>query len=310
MKTLREAAEDYINLRRALGFKLIDAESLLKDFASFMEQENAPYITTILALRWAKVPQNVLQAYWGSRLSVVRCFAKYLSAIDSRNEIPPCGLLPYYTHRCNPYIYRDEEVLRLLQACESLTAGNGLRRHTYYTVFGLLAVTGMRISEVTALSREDVDLTQGIITIRLTKFSKSRSIPVHKSTLQVLREYTQLRDQIHPTVKIQSFFLFDRGTSLTVCSIREVFIRLSHRIGFRKPTDSHGPRIHDFRHSFAVKTIIKWYREGINVESQIPLLSTYLGHTKPSDTYWYLSSVPELIGLAAARLEKHSGGLK
>jgi integrase len=177
-------------------------------------------------------------------------------------------------------------------------------------VFGLLAVTGMRISEVTALSREDVDLTQGIITIRLTKFSKSRSIPVHKSTLQVLREYTQLRDQIHPTVKIQSFFLFDRGTSLTVCSIREVFIRLSHRIGFRKPTDSHGPRIHDFRHSFAVKTIIKWYREGINVESQIPLLSTYLGHTKPSDTYWYLSSVPELIGLAAARLEKHSGGLK
>ena len=310
MKTLREAAEDYINLRRALGFKLIDAESLLKDFASFMEQENAPYITTILALRWAKVPQNVLQAYWGSRLSVVRCFAKYLSAIDSRNEIPPCGLLPYNTHRCNPYIYRDEEVLKLLQACESLTAGNGLRRHTYYTVFGLLAVTGMRISEVTALSREDVDLTQGIITIRLTKFSKSRSIPVHKSTLQVLREYTQLRDQIHPTVKIQSFFLFDRGTSLTVCSIREVFIRLSHRIGFRKPTDSHGPRIHDFRHSFAVKTIIKWYREGINVESQIPLLSTYLGHTKPSDTYWYLSSVPELIGLAAARLEKHSGGLK
>ena len=310
MKTLREAAEDYINLRRALGFKLIDAESLLKDFASFMEQENAPHITTILALGWAKVPQNVLQSCWGCRLSVVRCFAKYLSAIDSRNEIPPCGLLPYNPHRCNPYIYRDEEVLRLLQACESLTAGNGLRRHTYYTVFGLLAVTGMRISEVTALSREDVDLTQGIITIRLTKFSKSRSIPVHKSTLQVLREYTQLRDQIHPTVKIQSFFLFDRGTSLTVCSIREVFIRLSHRIGFRKPTDSHGPRIHDFRHSFAVKTIIKWYREGINVESQIPLLSTYLGHTKPSDTYWYLSSVPELIGLAAARLEKHSGGLK
>jgi len=310
MKTLREAAENYINLRRALGFKLTKEESLLKDFASFMEQENALYITTILALRWAKVPQNVLQAYWGYRLSVVRCFAKYLSAIDSRNEIPPCGLLPYKYHRRNPYIYRDEEVLRLLQVCESLTAGNGLRRHTYYTVFGLLAVTGMRIREITALSREDVDLTQGIITIQKTKFRKSRLIPVHKSTLQVLREYTQLRDQIHPTVKIPSFFLSDRGTSLTVCAVRYVFIRLSHRIGFRKPTNSHGPRIHDFRHNFAVKTIIKWYQEGVNVESHIPILSTYLGHTNPSDTYWYLSSVPELIGLAAARLEKHLGGLK
>jgi len=310
MKTLKEAAEDYINLRRALGFKLTDAESLLKDFASFMEQENAPYITTILALRWAKVPQNVLQAYWGSRLSVVRCFAKYLSTIDSRNEIPPCGLLPYNYHRCNPYIYRDEEVLRLLKTCESLTAGNGLRRHTYYTVFGLLAVTGMRISEVTALSREDVDLTQGIITIQKTKFCKYRLIPVHKSTLQVLREYTQLRDQIYPAVKISSFFLSDQGTCLTDFAVRCAFIRLSHRIGFRKPTDSHGPRIHDFRHSFAVKTIIKWYQEEVNVESHIPILSTYLGHTKPSDTYWYLSSVPELIGLAAARLEKHLGGLQ
>ena len=310
MKNLREAAEDYINLRRALGFKLMNAESLLKDFVSFMEQENAPYITTILALRWAKEPKNVLQSCWGSRLSLVRCFAPYVKAIDLRNEVPPYRLLPYKYHRCNPYIYRDEEVLRLIQACESFTAGNGLRRRTYYTVFGLLAVTGMRISEVTSLTRGNVDLTQGIITIRLTKFSKSRSIPVHKSTLQVLKEYDRLRDQIYPAVKIPSFFLSDQGTCLTNCAVRCAFIRISHRIGFRKPTDSHGPRIHDFRHSFAVKTIIKWYREGINVESQIPLLSTYLGHTKPSDTYWYLSSVPELIGLAAARLEKHLGGLK
>ena len=310
MKTLREAAEDYINLRRALGFKFTKAESLLKDFASFMERENASYITTTMALAWAKEPQNVLQSYRGSRLTVVRGFAQYLSSIDSQSEVPPYGLLPYKYHRCNPYIYRDEEVLRLLQACESLTAGNGLRRHTYYTVFGLLAVTGMRISEVTALSREGVDLTQGIITIQKTKFRKSRLIPVHKTTLQMLREYAGLRDQIYPAVKISSFFLSDQGRCLTDFAVRSAFIRLSHRIGFRKSTDSHGPRIHDFRHSFAVKTIIKWYQEGVNVESHIPILSTYLGHTKPSDTYWYLSSVPELIGLAAARLEKRLGGLK
>ena len=310
MKSLKEAADEYIYLRRALGFKLRDAESLLKDFADFMEHENESYITTKLALHWAKEPQNTLQAYWGSRLSVIRRFAQYVKAIDSRNEVPPYGILPYRYHRCNPYIYSDEEVLKLLQACNSLNSGNELRRHTYYTVFGLLAVTGMRISEVTALTREDVDLTQGIISIRQTKSRKSRLIPVHRSTLKVLRGYAQLRDQIYPTVKISSFFLSDRGTCITGCAVRYAFIRLSHRIGFRKPTESHGPRIHDFRHRFAVKTIIKWYQEGVNVENLIPLLSTYLGHTKPSDTYWYLSSVPELIGLAAARLEKHLGGLR
>ncbi len=310
MKSLKEEAKEYINLRHALGFKLRDTESLLKDFTDFMERENAPYITTNLALLWAKAPKNTLQAYWGSRLSVIRRFAQYVKAMDSRNEVPPHGILPYRYHRCNPYIYSDKEVLKLLQACNSLNSGNGLRRHTYYTVFGLLSVTGMRISEVTALTREDVDLTQGIISIRQTKFRKSRLVPVHRSTLQVLRGYAQLRDQIYPNCEVSSFLLSDQGTRLTGCAVRWVFIRLSHMIGLRKPTDSHGPRIHDLRHRFAVKTIIKWYREGVNVENLIPLLSTYLGHTKPSDTYWYLSSVPELIGLAAARLEKHLGGLR
>ncbi len=308
MKSLSQAAQEYISLRRSLGYKLIDAASLLKDFGSFMEREGASYITAKLALQWAMEPKNVLPAQWSSRLSVVRRFAQYAKAMDLRNEVPPCGLLPYKYQRCNPYIYRDEEVLRLLQACTSLTFGNGLRRHTYYTAFGLLAVTGMRISEVTALSRENVDLTQGIISVRETKFAKTRLLPLHDSTLQVLREYARLRDQIHPKSGISAFFLSDQGTCLTAWAVRWVFIRLSCRIGLRKPTDSHGPRIHDLRHSFAVKTMINWYREGVDVEKHIALLSTYLGHVKPSDTYWYLSSVPELIGLAATRLEKHLGG--
>lgn len=310
MNSLKQKAQEYINLRRALGYKLITTESLLKKFTSFMENENAPCITAKLALRWAKEPKNVFPAQWGCRLSVIRKFAQYLKAIDTQHEVPPYGLLPHKYHRINPYLYSDEEVLRLLQACESLTSDNGLHRHTYYTVFGLLVVTGMRISEAIALTRKDVDLTQGIIAILETKNRKSRMIPVHKSTLQVLREYVRRRDQIYPTCKVPSFFLSDRGTCLTGYAVRYVFIRLSYQIGLRKPTDSHGPRIHDFRHRFAVKTLIKWYREGVNVENLIPLLSTYIGHTKPSDTYWYLSSVPELVGLAAARLEKHRGGLK
>ncbi len=159
MMSLTQAALEYISLRRSLGYKLIDAASRLKDFCSFMEREGASYVTAKLALQWAMEPRNVIPAHWSSRLSVVRRFAQYAKAMDPRNEVPPYGLLPYKYQRCNPYIYRDEEVLRLLQACTSFTCGKGLCWHTYYTVFGLLAVTGMRISEVTALDRKDVDLS-------------------------------------------------------------------------------------------------------------------------------------------------------
>ncbi|MBA7666321.1 Tyrosine recombinase XerC [subsurface metagenome] len=311
MKNLKMAADDYIKLRRALGFKLTDTHYFLKNFTSFMEREHAPYITTELALRWAKQPQNTLPAWWSKRLSAIRSFARHMKTMDPRHEVPPNGILPNKYQRRTPYIYSNEEVLALLQACEWLPRGNGLLRYTYYTVFGLLAVTGMRIGEITALQRKDVDLTQGILTIRDTKFQKSRAIPVHESTVHVLGVYAHLRDQIFPDCKVSNFFLTDFGTGpshLAIRSIRHAFIQLSRKIGLRKPTDSNGPRVHDLRHRFAVNTIIRWYRQGVNVDHHIPILSTYLGHTKPSDTYWYLSSVPELIGLTATRLEKYIGG--
>ena len=311
MKSLKMEADDYLKLRRTLGFKLSDTHYFLKDFTSLMERERASYITTELALRWAKQPQNTLPSWWSKRLSAIRSFARYMKTMDPRHEVPPNGILPGKYQRRTPYIYSNEEVLALLQACEWLPRGNGLLRHTYYTVFGLLAVTGMRISEITALQRKDVDLTQGILTIRDTKFQKSRAIPVHESTVHVLGVYAHLRDQIFPDCKVSNFFLTDFGTGpshLAIRSIRHVFIQLSHKIGLRKPTDSNGPRVHDLRHRFAVNTIIRWYRQGVNVDHHIPILSTYLGHTKPSDTYWYLSSVPELIGLTATRLEKYIGG--
>ena len=166
----------------------------------------------------------------------------------------------------------------------------------------------MRISEATSLTRGDVDISAGIITIRETKFSKTRCIPVHDSTIRILAEYIRRRDEIYPNAEFSAFFLSDPGTTLTSAVLRCMFLRISHRIGFREPTERYGPRIHDFRHTFAVKTVMKWYRDGADVERQMPLLSTYLGHVKPSDTYWYLSSVPELVGLAAARLEAHKGG--
>ena len=293
MKSLKIAADDYIKLRRSLGFKLTDTHYFLKDFTSFMEREHAPFITTELALRWAKQPQHTLLSWWCKRLSAIRSFARYMKTMDPRHEVPPNGILPEQYQRRTPYIYSNEEVLALLQTCEWLPYGNGLLRYTYYTVFGLLAVTGMRISEITGLHREDVDFTQGILIIRNTKFQKSRAIPVHESTVRVLRQYAHKRDQIFPNCKLLNFFLTDIGTGLSQDAIRHAFIRLSRKIGLRKPTDSDGPRVHDLRHRFAVNTIIRWYRQGVNVDHLIPILSTYLGHTKPSDTYWYLSVVPE-----------------
>ena len=308
MKPLKLMVQEYLYLRRSLGFKLIDTEYILRLFLVFMQHEHETHIKTEAVLRWVHSCETVSLPTRSSRFTVVRKFAQYAHALDAKHEVPPYRLLTYRTERHNPHIYSDSEVLRLLKACLALRPGKGLCPFTYYTILGLLAVTGMRISEATSLMRDDVDLLAGIITIRETKFNKTRCIPVQKSTIRVLGGYARRRDEIYPKTEPSAFFLSDSGAALTSAVLRGMFLCLSHRIGFRKPTDHNGPRIHDFRHTFAVKTVMKWYRNGSNVERNMPLLSTYLGHVKPSDTYWYLSSVPELVGLAAIRLETHQGG--
>ena len=308
MKPLALLAQDYISLRRSLGFKLIDTECVLRWFLAFMQREHETHIKTETVLRWVHSCETVSLPARSSRFAAIRKFAQYAHVLDAEHEVPPFRLLTHRSRRANPHIYCDSEVLQLLEACLALRPGKGLCRYTYYTTFGLLAVTGMRISEATSLTQEDVDLSAAIITIRKAKFNKMRCIPVHKSTVEVLAEYARRRDQIYPNAKSSAFFLSDTGAALTSAVLRGMFLRLSHRIGFRKPTDRNGPRIHDFRHTFAVKTVMNWYRNAATVEQNMPLLSTYLGHVKPSDTYWYLSSVPELVGLAAIRLETHQGG--
>jgi integrase len=303
MSSLKKGIADYLAQRRALGFKLRKHDSVLSGFASFLKREGASYITTELALRWAKQPRNAQPAHWAGRLSIVRGFAQYWSATDQRTEIPPPRLLPYRYQRRAPYIYTDDEILRLLEAARRLPSATNLRGWSLSTFFGLLAVAGLRINEGTALNRDDVDLSQGVLTVRRTKFGKTRLVPVHPSTQKVLRQYARKRDQIHPQPRTPSFFLSESGTRLSEWSVRRAFIRISRQIGLRRATDSDGPRPHDFRHAFAVKTLISWYRAGLDVERQMPLLSTYLGHTHVADTYWYLSAAPELLGLAAARLE-------
>ncbi|MDP2602805.1 MAG: tyrosine-type recombinase/integrase [Deltaproteobacteria bacterium] len=304
MNLLRKAVKDYLTMRRSLGFKLRDMDHNLQHFVSFMEQQRAPIITTALALRWATKPQKVQPAQWAVRLSFVRSFARYWSATDPRTEIPPLRLLPFRYQRSTPHIYCDNEIEQLLKAAYNLPPPTGLRRRTYHCLFGLMAVTGLRISEAIKLNREDVDLKQGLLTIRLTKFGKSRLVPIHSSTVTKLKQYTHRRDNLYPRSSTSRFFLSNQGTPLTDCMVRRTFVKLSRQVGLRKASDSFGPRLHDLRHRFAVTTILHWYRTGADVEQRLPVLSTYLGHTHVTDTYWYLSAIPELLALTKDRLEK------
>jgi integrase len=310
MSPLRKAVEEYLAMRRSLGFKLRLTAGMLREFASFVERERASHITTALAVRWATQPASVQPAQWANRLGVVRRFARFLSASESRTEVPPPGLLPYRYARKPPYIYQDAEIRQLLRAAGRIGSASGLRAASYSTLIGLLAVSGLRISEAIALDDQDVDLAQGVLTIRRTKFGKSRLVPLHPSTVRALRRYQRARDRIRPRRPSAAALLIgEQGRRLTEWAVRWTFNKLSRETGLRGPTDRRGPRLHDLRHRLAVTTLIGWYRRGVDVERRLPVLSTYLGHGHVTDTYWYLSAVPELLRLAAERLEAR-GGMK
>jgi len=308
MSALSTALTEYLAIRRALGFELYSTERSLRQFVRFAEHEGAAFITRDLAWRWATRPQEVCASYWARRLAMVRLFARYCATLDVRTEIPPPDLIAARYQRKPPYLYTDQEVVRLLQAAEQLPSPQGLRAATYRTVFGLLAATGMRISEPLALDRSDVDLEQGALTIRDSKFGKSRWIPVHSTTRAMLQRYDELRNQLFPSALTPGFFISERATRLTQWAVRATFVKLSHRIGLRAPQDRYGPRLHDLRHRFAIATLLDWYRAGVDVERRLPQLAAYLGHAHVKDTYRYLSATPELLALAAQRLEPPQTG--
>jgi len=305
MSTLRQAVQEYLTMRRSLGFKLRDAGKLLLAFIKFMEQCRASYITTKLALAWAQQPSTVQPAEWARRLSVVRTFARHHSATDPRTQIPPEGLLPYRPKRARPYLYSAKEIRSLLRAALSLPARGGLRPWTYHCLFGLLSVTGLRLGEACNLELRDVDLRTGVLTIRSGKFGKSRLIPIHRSTRRVLADYLTRRNRRWARRPVSPYvFISNWGNQLDRGEIHRTFYALSRQVGLRGLSDSHGPRIHDLRHRFAGMTLLRWYRSGEDVERKLPFLSAYLGHVHVSDTYWYLSAWPELMREAMSRLER------
>jgi integrase len=306
MSRLGRALDEYLALRRALGFELRRTEWALRRFVDFAEREGARWVTTDLALRWATFPTHVQGSERSVRLGVVRRFAEYLRVIDPRTEVPPADLLPGKVRRPQPYIYSDDELLRLIRAAWALPSPTGLRAWTYTTLLGLLAVTGMRHGEALALDRGDVDLDAGVLTVRRSKCRKARLVPVHATTCEQLERYARRRDRVHRTPRSHAFLVSERGRRLVQATVQHTFVVLSRQIGLRAPARSHGhgPRLHDLRHRLAVTTLMRWYRAGVAVDPMLPVLATYLGHTKVSDTYWYLSAVPELMRLAIARLDR------
>lgn len=309
MKALQEGIQDYLTLRRGLGFKLKKHSRFLNEFALFLEQAGDEQITTQRALQWATQPQHIQQAEWAARLSVVRGFARYWSATDPLTEIPPAGLLPFRPKRAKPYLYSEEQIHQLLEGAKNMSATHSLQAWTYHCLFGLLAVTGLRISEAVNLRCTDVDWSEGIIIIRDSKFGKSRLVPLHASTVKILSDYGRRRDRLFPKRKTPYFFCSRYDGRLDEGQIRRVFYVISRQIGIRGASASRGPRLHDFRHRFAVQTLLRWHHNGDDVRQRLPILSTYLGHGHVTDTYWYVTGTPELMAAVGQRLEKHWEGI-
>lgn len=306
MSALGQSVEDYLSIRRALGHKLVDEGRLLIDFADFVDQAGAVAVTTDLAVAWAMLPQGAGAGWWARRLSMVRGFARYHQTIDPGSEIPPVGLLPRRNHRPTPYLYSDAEITGLLAAAGKLSPA--LRAATYETLLGLLASTGMRIGEAMRLDDPDIDWVNAVVTVNNSKFGRSRFVPVHPSTLSALRAYTDLRDRLCPHPNAPSVFVSSRAARLAHSTINATFHQLLDQAGLDRRSTGGRPRVHDLRHSFAVKTLLGWYGDGGDVQARLPALSAYLGHVHPSDTYWYLTAAPELLALAADRLTAPQGG--
>jgi integrase/recombinase XerD len=306
MTTLSKALTGYLAMRRSLGFVVRLPASLLRSFVAFVDQAGSPFITTDLVRQWALQPTAAQPSTWAWRLGMARRFAIWRRAADPRTEVPPPDLVGQRYRRKPPHLCADGDVIRLIHCAATLPSAKKLRGRTYATLFSLYAVTGLRINEALHLDRQDVDLEEGVLTIRRTKFGKSRLVPIHPTTRDALRAYAEIRDRTVPTRWIPAFFVCERGRRITEWSTRYTFAVASRHAGLRAPTANgrhgHGPRIQDLRHRFAVKTLIAWYRAGLDVERELPKLSTYLGHVHTSDTYWYLEAVPELLQLAVDRV--------
>ncbi len=303
MSAFSDAVDAYLARRRGLGYQLTEHGRVLPQFAAFLEQHNASLITTALALEFATQPAEASVVWWHQRLAIVRGFARYLQAFDARHEIPPVNLLPATFRRARPYLFSEVEIEALLAAARSMRPP--LRAASCEALIGLLAVSGMRVSEACGLDRTDVELTEGRLTVRHAKNGRSREIPLHPSTVTALDRYVRARDELCPHPKDPAaFFLSGWGGRPSRQMVGHWFDQLRRATGLDLETLGRRARLHDIRHAFVLRTLLGWYRDGVNIEAQLPLLSTVLGHVHPADTFWYFEGAPELLALACERLEQ------
>lgn len=305
MTALASAAADYLGVRRAMGYKLQDAGRLLPRFVAYLDDVGADTVTVALAVAWASEVGHGRAV--AGRLRVVRGFARYLQALDPANEVPPTGLVPDRSARAVPHLYSEDDVVALMGAASVLEPP--LRAATTATVIGVLAVTGMRIGEVLALNLGDIDWDTGVVTVWLAKFNNSRHVPVAPSTVAALADYHQTAGRLAPTATSPALFVTASGQRLSYHAFKTAFDRLVDAAGVVSASGRR-PRVQDFRHGFAVRTVLGWYRDGADVHALLPRLSTYLGHVSPASTYWYLSAAPELMALAADRIDNLGDGLR
>jgi integrase len=305
MSAMGEHVEEYLRARRALGVKLERAGRLLPQLAAYLETAGAKTITCELAIAWAQLPARAHPQHWAARLSIARGFATYMQTIDPATEIPPAGVFAVRYQRPIPYLWSRQDIVRLLAAARELQPA--LKAASYEALFGLLAVTGMRLGEALALEPDDLDLQSGVITIRreTAKLERARLVPLHPTTVQALERYADKRARLCPRPRSDTFFLSAVGSRLDRSAVAKTLRALTATLGLR--TDTVHPTAHQLRHSFAVSTLLDWHRSGIAIDQRIAVLSTYLGHVSPAETYWYLTATPELMDSAAQRLQQHLG---
>jgi integrase len=308
MTRLRHALVDYLAVRRALGYKLDKPAGLLDQFLTYVEQHGDEHLRVDTMLAWANLPAGADWSWASYRLSVVRTFAAHVHAVDPASEVPASDLLPWRRCRATPYLYSEDELSRLLAATGLLRTPH--RVATFRTLIGVLAVTGMRVGEALALDRDDIDGGDHVLTIRLTKFGKSREVPIHPTTVEALHAYLARRDRPRAASRTRAVLVSIAGTRLLYTNVQWTFHRLVRHAGLRPRSAACRPRLHDLRHRFAVRTMIDAYEQGDNPEHRLAVLSTYLGHVDPKTTYWYLSAAPELLQLAGNCLERHLGATR
>lgn len=303
MNSLAKELDHYLAIRRSLGFDLSTSARVLRGFVAFANSRKVHHITTDLFLAWQAEFGEANQQTWSARLGMVRQFALWLSGLDPRNEVPPKSLVPARYRRSRPYIYTELEIEQIVREAARLPSVNGIRALTFATLFGLIAVTGLRVGEAIALDNCDADLENGVLSVRRGK-TGWRIVPISQSVTDQLTAYAKERDRLlgrTPT----SLFISDTGNRPDDCSARYNFATVCQRIGLRAPQKfnkhGRGPRIHDLRHTFAARTMVNWYRAGKDPEREMIKLSTYLGHSEPEHTYWYIEAVPELLELASKR---------